>query len=289
MQLRVSTATLLYLSAAHVADVVVRTGVGGDVGVAAGGGVDVTGVHNREEGGAATMLPLPYTPGSALVHVVGRVVSRRRIARRLVFVHVVPAVSPSGVRARGGDGVSPSGVDRRGGGGANGPGWNDTSSISSIHSTNGGVGLISEGHDGNGQEGNAHREAGNTHREAGNTHRDTSDDDNIIHNSNHHHNNSTYNSNHDNNNGNNNGNNSSTQNSNSNSNDMPTPPNAWSTWTSPLTGQPCEVQLIMGKTLVNALGEDDADEAMHKVKVGSIMRVVARPAAQRQRQRGGRG
>lgn len=91
LQLLLPTATLLYLAAAHVGDVATtqsNSGVG-----------DVTPPPIPTAPGAfPSHLPLPYVPIHAsaeggmqpLVHLIGRVVSRRRMARLLVFAHIVP-------------------------------------------------------------------------------------------------------------------------------------------------------------------------------------------------------
>lgn len=81
MQLLAPTAVLLHLAAAHVGDVVAQRAEPPDVPALV------------SMAPAALGLPLPYAPAQhgGLVHVVGRVVGRRRMARLLVFAHIVPA------------------------------------------------------------------------------------------------------------------------------------------------------------------------------------------------------
>ncbi|KAK9830490.1 hypothetical protein WJX72_012028 [[Myrmecia] bisecta] len=50
-------------------------------------------------------------------------------------------------------------------------------------------------------------------------------------------------------------------------------------WGHPSTGEPCEVQLIMGKTLERELGAPAAVELFKQVKAGQIVSVVATPQA----------
>lgn len=93
MQLLLPTAALLHLAAAHVGDIAIRNS---EVAL-------ITSTRRIPTVVDACGLPLPYAPinaidGTALVHVVGRVVSRRRMARLLVFAHIVPVAGNDAVR-----------------------------------------------------------------------------------------------------------------------------------------------------------------------------------------------